>query len=238
MNKWIPSILAVIFLTACGKAEEPKEKVQHKANKPDIEVTVKPPKETANKEQKSEKESKQNKSKSGENVVENKDNQSTQEVQHQTNHMQHQSATATTTTLDSEKYNLARECLITSKRKNDADCQSVGNTREFSKAWNNLTAEGYICKSGRCSAEQEESTEDYKVNNKAPVTNEQRSNVPIATEVIPAKSGKSSEEKGNEPTTEDRHQIDSEEESTNTGKDRSLQVNESLQYEDKANNQQ
>lgn len=237
MNKWIPSILAVIFLTACGKAEESKEKVQHKANKPDIEVTVKPPKETANKEQKAEKKSKQNKSKLDENIVENKDNHSTQEVQHQTNHKQLQSSTATTT-IDSEKYNLARECLITPKRKNDADCQTVGNTREFSKAWNNLTAEGYICKSGRCSTEQEESTEDDKVNNKAPVTNEQRSNVPIATEVIPAKPGKSSEDKGNEPTTEDRNQIDSEEEGTNTGQDRSLQVNESLQYEDKANKQQ
>ncbi|MFC6293110.1 hypothetical protein BHU61_12980 [Macrococcus epidermidis] len=185
MKKWISILLMSVVLCACGKAEDAPKKVDHK---PDIEVKVKPPvdkkktddtKKTAKKEKNSTKEKKEK----------NSTATTTKTVQ-------------TSRGYDTERYNLARTCLVTPGKEKTADCQDISHTSEYSKAWNNLTSEGYICRSGQCNLAVQTETEEKTIEKQEKVTNEQKSTVPITTEVIPAKPDKTTEPKTTEPTTE------------------------------------
>lgn len=185
MKKWISILLMSVVLCACGKAEDAPEKVDHK---PDIEVKVKPPvdkkktddtKKTAKKEKNSTKEKKEK----------NSTATTTKTVQ-------------TSRGYDTERYNLARTCLVTPGKEKTTDCQDISHTSEYSKAWNNLTSEGYICRSGQCNLAVQTETEEKTIEKQEKVTNEQKSTVPITTEVIPAKPDKTTEPKTTEPTTE------------------------------------
>lgn len=194
MKKWISILLMSVVLCACGKAEDAPKKVDHK---PDIEVKVKPPvdkkktddtKKTAKKEKNSTKEKKQK----------NSTATTTKTVQ-------------TSRGYDTERYNLARTCLVTPGKEKEADCQDISHTSEYSKAWNNLTSEGYICKSGQCDLAVQTETEEETIEKQEKVTNEQTSTVPITTEVIPAKTDKTTEPKTTEPTTEPPQTTESDE---------------------------
>ncbi|MCG7418831.1 hypothetical protein MHJ97_00080 [Macrococcus epidermidis] len=185
MKKWISILLMSVVLCACGKAEDAPKKVDHK---PDIEVKVKPPvdkkktddtKKTAKKEKNSTKEKKEK----------NSTATTTKTVQ-------------TSRGYDTERYNLARTCLVTPGKEKTADCQDISHTSEYSKAWNNLTSEGYICRSGQCNLAVQTETEEKTIEKQEKVTNEQKSTVPITTEVIPTKPDKTTEPKTTEPTTE------------------------------------
>ncbi|TDM07876.1 hypothetical protein [Macrococcus lamae] len=67
---------------------------------------------------------------------------------------------------DTEKYNQARLCLTDTSMAGTKDCTRIENSEEYSRAWNNLTNEGYICQSGHCAQVQkseEPSTEAVTV---------------------------------------------------------------------------
>lgn len=184
MKKWISILLMSVVLCACGKAEESPEKVGHK---PDVVVKVKPP-------------------------VDKKKSEETKKIAKKEKHITKQkdeknNTTATTSksvqssgSYDTERYNLARTCLVIPGKVKEADCQEISHTSEYSKAWNNLTSEGYICRSGHCNLTAQ--TEKKSVENQEKVTNEKTSTVPITTEVIPAKPSKTTEPETTEPTTE------------------------------------
>ncbi|WP_312040032.1 hypothetical protein [Macrococcoides bohemicum] len=186
MKKWISILLMSVVLCACGKAEEAPKKVDHK---PDIEVKVKPPvdKKKPDKTKKTVKKEKHSKK--------------------QKNEMNNTSTSKTVQTsrsYDTERYNLARTCLVTPGKEKEAVCQEISHTSEYSKAWNNLTSEGYICRSGQCNLAVQTETEEKIIEKQEKVTNEQKSTVPITTEVIPAQPDKTTEPKTTEPpqTTE------------------------------------
>ncbi|TDM40686.1 hypothetical protein ETI06_06410 [Macrococcoides goetzii] len=201
MKKWISILLMSVVLCACGKAEDAPEKVDRK---PDIEVKVKPPvdkkktddtKKTAKKEKNSTKEKKEKNS----TAITTK-------------------TVPTSRSYDTERYNLARTCLVTPGKEKEADCQDISHTSEYSKAWNNLTSEGYICKSGQCDLAVQTETEAKTIEKQEKVTNEQTSTVPITTEVIPAKTDKTTEPKTTEPTTEPPQTTESDEVKTTESK--------------------
>ncbi|MCH4984330.1 hypothetical protein AB4G91_08525 [Macrococcoides goetzii] len=218
MKKWISILLMSVVLCACGKAEDAPKKVDHK---PDIEVKVKPPvdkkktddtKKTAKKEKNSTKEKKE------------------------------KNSTATTTTTktvqtsrgyDTERYNLARTCLVTPGKEKTADCQDISHTSEYSKAWNNLTSEGYICRSGQCNLAVQTETEEKTIEKQEKVTNEQKSTVPITTEVIPAKPDKTTEPKTTEPKTTEPPQT-SESDEVRTTEPKTTEQKNTLTKEDTA----
>lgn len=79
--------------------------------------------------------------------------------------------------IDTDKYNAARECLLNGV---STDCSDLENSEEYSKAWNNLTSEGYLCQDGRCySPEQQQTTEaPADTQTEAPSTEEQSTEVP------------------------------------------------------------
>lgn len=178
MKKWMSVLLSAIILCGCGKAEEqPKEKSQEIEKKPEIEVKVKPPKDEK---------SKKDKQTTKKNTKKTKQNQSKEDKVANTMPTPSQ----TEPTYDTERYNTARLCLITPGKENEADCQDIMNTPEYSKAWNNLTSEGYICQSGQCNLAQQQATEEQVVEQKEPATNEVQNTVPIETQVIPAQPAK------------------------------------------------
>ncbi|MCE4957288.1 hypothetical protein [Macrococcoides caseolyticum] len=166
MKKWICLLLTVILLTACGKAEETKAP-QETNKKPDIEVKIKPAKEEKVQENK-----KQTKKKTKQQSEQNKSVE-TSNVPSQVRY-------------DTERYNLARHCLVTPGKELEADCKAIVNTPEYSKAWNNLTSEGYLCQSGQCNINTNQSAQETTEQHEAQTT-EQKHDIPITTEVIPAR---------------------------------------------------
>lgn len=177
MKKWITILIVALMLCGCGKAEEKPEKVEKQS---EIDVKIKPQKEEKS-DSKSKKTTMQDKKKT-------KQHSTTEEpVQTNTQH----------TTYDTERYNSARLCLTTPGKEDEASCKDIVNTPEYSKAWNNLTNEGYICKSGQCDIQAQASHGNNTGNHYAPATNEEKQNssIPITTEVIPAKPAR--------PTTEE-----------------------------------
>lgn len=51
---------------------------------------------------------------------------------------------------NTERYNLAINCLTDTMLYSQPGCQQILNTQEYSRAWNNLTENGYICQNGHC----------------------------------------------------------------------------------------
>lgn len=200
MKKWISILLMSVVLCACGKAEEEPKKVDHQ---PDIEVKVKPPvdkKKTDETKKTLKKEKHSNKQKNDKNST-----STSKTVQ-------------TSRSYDTERYNLARTCLVTPGKEKEADCQDISHSSEYSKAWNNLTSEGYICRSGQCNLAVQTETEEKIIEKQEKVTNEQKSTVPITTEVIPVTPGKTTEPKTTEPTTEPPQTTESDEVRTTESK--------------------
>lgn len=205
MKKWISILLMSVVLCACGKAEEAPKKVDHK---PDIEVKVKPPVDKKKTDETKKTVKKEKHSKKQKNEMNNTSTSKT--VQ-------------TSRSYDTERYNLARTCLVTPGKEKEADCQDISHTSEYSKAWNNLTSEGYICRSGQCNLAVQTETEEKIIEKQEKVTNEQKSTVPITTEVIPAQPDKTTEPKitepkTTEPTTEPPQTTESDEVRTNESK--------------------
>lgn len=186
MKKWISILLMSLVLCACGKAEEEPKKVDHQ---PDIEVKVKPPVD---------------KKKTDETKKTVKKEKHSKEQKNEKNSTSTSRTVQTSRSYDTERYNLARNCLVTPGKEKEADCQDISHTSEYSKAWNNLTSEGYICRSGQCNLAVQTETEEKIIEKQEKVTDEQKSTVPITTEVIPVKPGKPTEPKTTEPpqTTE------------------------------------
>ncbi|UBH22727.1 hypothetical protein LAU42_01930 [Macrococcus armenti] len=122
----------LLVLTACGNQNE---KQQEKDTKPKVEVKVNPEKKSNDK--------KNNEKKTEESSTVEKSTESNETVVHiesneeaQANH------------IDTNKYNQARDCLVNGN--NNHQCHAIAETKEYSKAWNNLTNEGYNCKNGTC----------------------------------------------------------------------------------------
>ncbi|MCU7557740.1 hypothetical protein [Macrococcus capreoli] len=175
MKKWICLLLMAIVLIGCSKSEE--EKPIKKDKQPQVEVKVKTKKD--------EKTKKKQQTKSTEDTTQQATTEqasvptSEQAVKH----------------YNTDNYNLARNCLVTPGKEKTAECEDIIHTPEYSKAWNNLTSEGYICQSGQCDMKVQPKTQEHYNQPVKPATNEQKSDVPIATEVIPANPDKSVEHK-------------------------------------------
>lgn len=158
MNRLIMLILtSVLVLTACNDGQE-KER---KESTPKVEVKVNPEK----KESKKTTEQNDNKTKS---KTENAAPESSEEqiVTHPSNQ-----DSVDQDNIDTTKYNDSRNCLIGGGE--SAGCAVLAETKEYSKAWNNLTNEGYNCKDGACyqlnpSTQTQDST--HTATNKRPET--------------------------------------------------------------------
>ena len=189
MNRLIVLVLtSLLMLTACGNHNE---KQQEKDTKPKVEVKINPEKKS-NDKKKSEKKTEETNTiekstESNETVVHIDSNEGTQ-----TNH------------IDTNKYNQARDCLVNGN--NNHQCHAIAETKEYSKAWNNLTNEGYNCKNGAC---YEMSTEHSN-----PKTHEQPSTVQPSVEVSteqPTTESPTTEAPSTEsPTSEQHKQITTE----------------------------
>lgn len=79
-------------------------------------------------------------------------------------------------TLNTDKYNSARDCLLNGAT---ADCSGIENSEEYSKAWNNLTSEGYLCQNGRCYSPEEQQTTEAP----ADIQSTEESTEEVSTEV-------------------------------------------------------
>jgi len=80
---------------------------------------------------------------------------------------------------DTEKYNQARLCLTDAAIAGKGKCTDIENSEEYSKAWNNLTNEGYICQGNQCSlVETEAPTTEVPVT-EAPVTEAPVTEAPV-----------------------------------------------------------
>ncbi|TDM22756.1 hypothetical protein [Macrococcoides canis] len=136
MNRLIMLILtSVLVLTACNDEQEK----EHKESNPKIEVKVNLEKKESKKT--TEKNGDKAKSRSTENATtEASDEQIATQDSNQNSVEQDN--------IDTAKYNDSRNCLITGGER--AECARLAETKEYSKAWNNLTNEGYNCKDGAC----------------------------------------------------------------------------------------
>ncbi|QIH75146.1 hypothetical protein GTN31_02135 [Macrococcoides canis] len=136
MNRLIMLILtSVLVLTACNDEQEK----EHKESKPKIEVKVNP----------EEKESKKTTDKNNDNTKSKSTENATAEASDEqiATHDSNQNSVEQDT-IDTAKYNDSRNCLISGGER--AECAVLAETKEYSKAWNNLTNEGYNCKAGAC----------------------------------------------------------------------------------------
>lgn len=136
MNRHIMLILtSVLVLTACNDEQEK----EHKESKPKIEVKVNP------EEKESKKTTEKNTDKAKSRTTENATAEASDEqiATHDSNQN-----SVEQDTIDTAKYNDSRNCLISGGER--AECVVLAETKEYSKAWNNLTNEGYNCKDGAC----------------------------------------------------------------------------------------
>lgn len=156
MNRLIMLILtSVLVLTACNDGQEK----EHKESKPKVEVKVNPEKKESKKT--TEQNNNKTKNKTENAVPESSEEQITTYPSNQDIIVQDN--------IDTTKYNDSRNCLINGG--GSARCAVLAETKEYSKAWNNLTNEGYNCKDGTCyqlnpSAQTQEST--HTVTHKRP----------------------------------------------------------------------
>lgn len=135
MNRLIMLILtSVLVLTACNDGQEK----EHKESKPKVEVKVNPEKKESKKT--TEQNDNKTKNKTENAVPESSEEQITTYPSNQDNIEQDN--------IDTTKYNDSRNCLINGG--GSARCAVLAETKEYSKAWNNLTNEGYNCKDGTC----------------------------------------------------------------------------------------
>ncbi len=135
MNRLIMLILtSVLVLTACNDGQEK----EHKQSKPKVEVKVNPEKKESKKT--TEQNNNKTKNKTENAVPESSEEQITTYPSNQDIIVQDN--------IDTTKYNDSRNCLINGG--GSARCAVLAETKEYSKAWNNLTNEGYNCKDGTC----------------------------------------------------------------------------------------
>ncbi len=135
MNRLIMLILtSVLVLTACNDGQEK----EHKESKPKVEVKVNPEKKESKKT--TEQNNNKTKNKTENAVPESSEEQITTYPSNQDIIVQDN--------IDTTKYNDSRNCLINGG--GSARCAVLAETKEYSKAWNNLTNEGYNCKDGTC----------------------------------------------------------------------------------------
>lgn len=188
MNRLIVLVLtSLLILTACG---DHNEKHQEKDTKPKVEVKVNPEKKSNDK--------KQSEKKTKESNIE-KSTESDEAVVHIDSNEGIQA-----NYIDANKYNQARDCLVNGN--SNQQCHAIAETKEYSKAWNNLTNEGYNCKNGACYEMSEEQ--------RNPKTHEQPSTVQPSVEMSteqPTTEAPTTEMPSTEsPTSEQHKQITTE----------------------------
>ncbi|RXK17256.1 hypothetical protein [Macrococcus sp. DPC7161] len=134
------------------------DKNEKQTSNKDKEKQTKVKKETAKKEKRTEKASSEHNtnSKSSSHSNSNEQPKTDQSVTVTVNEATTQTKPAQD--FDSSIYNEARQCLITGTK-----CASIADTKEYSRAWNNLTSEGYLCQSGKCTKQSEPKTTESEV---------------------------------------------------------------------------
>ncbi|KAA1037641.1 hypothetical protein ERX35_009700 [Macrococcus equipercicus] len=85
--------------------------------------------------------------------------------------------------LDTDKYNQAKSCLTEASMADTKTCTDIENSVEYSRAWNNLTAEGYICQHKQCEAVEQPEPATETPTTESP-SSEAATEQPVSTEII------------------------------------------------------
>src|SRR5699024_10490568 len=98
---------------------------------------------------------------------------------------------------DTETYSKARNCLL-NQGDSQAECDEVENTIEFTRAWQNLSHDGYLCNDEGCQLPEE--NQDTNENNQQQSPNEQSNQ---SRDNTPSQETPSSEDDSNKQSHED-----------------------------------
>lgn len=127
---------------------------------------------------------------------------------------------------DTETYSKARNCLL-NQGDSQAECDEVENTIEFTRAWQNLSHDGYLCNDEGCQLPEE--NQDTNENNQQQSPNEQSNQ---SRDNTPSQETPSSEDDSNKQSHEDLNRQNSNNDSEQEPKQSNLQNNQ--QNENKA----
>ncbi|MEB8265621.1 hypothetical protein [Mammaliicoccus sciuri] len=197
--KWIYGLLTVclLFLVACDN--QTSKNNEHNDNEKSSETTTTEEKTTAESTGEDVK-TKEEKSKPNNNNNQNEQNdnnnqQSTDEipVEENVNGVKPNNHNETET-FDTEAYTVARNCLL-NQGNSQAECDKAENTIEFTRAWQNLSRDGYLCNDDGCSLPKENDQNNQGHHD------QQHSNTN-------EDSSQGSNEQSNEPYEEDNNQTD------------------------------
>ncbi|WP_312609565.1 hypothetical protein [Mammaliicoccus sciuri] len=156
--KWIYGLLTVclLFLVACDN--QTSKNNEHNDNEKSSETTTTEEKTTAESTEddvktKEEKSKPNNNNENDQN--DNNNQQSTDEipVEENVNGVKPNNHNETET-FDTEAYTVARNCLL-NQGNSQAECDKAENTIEFTRAWQNLSRDGYLCNDDGCSLPKE-----------------------------------------------------------------------------------
>ena len=103
-----------------------------------------------------------------------------------------------TETFDTEAYTVARNCLL-NQGNSQAECDKAENTIEFTRAWQNLSRDGYLCNDDGCSLPKENDQNNQGHHDQQHSNTNEDSN---------QDSNQGSNEQSNEPYEDDNNQAD------------------------------
>nr|WP_263314826.1 hypothetical protein [Mammaliicoccus sp. Marseille-Q6498] len=165
--KWFYGLLTVclLFLVACDDQTSKKNDTDNKEKSAETKTT-----ETNNsKDNSSEEKAKTNKTtenKTEQNANNEKQAQKEIPVEENVNEVRLKKYERDRN-IDAEKYTVSRNCLL-NKGNSQAECDRVENTVEFTRAWQNLSNDGYLCNDDGCSQSTDEQPTNQDGNQQQP----------------------------------------------------------------------
>ncbi len=160
--KWIYGLLTVclLFLVACDN-QSSKNNETNKEKSSNVKTTEEDTNEVKTKEEKriDNKTVEKNKAQNNKSI-ENNEKQSVEEipVEENVNGVKPNNHTVPEE-FDTKVYNTARNCLL-NQGNSQAECDDVESTIEFTRAWQNLSHDGYLCNDDGCTLPKDDQHQD------------------------------------------------------------------------------